>query len=87
MEYLKISFDRYEVQVSGICRTMGLLKEISAWCVTGGRASFREVPLKGGGFLQFDHGCQFIMASNPLVAVQIREWELKRELSLNPVQT
>ncbi|CAL5227026.1 g9920 [Coccomyxa viridis] len=46
----------------------------------GGRASFREVPLKDGGFMQFDHGCQFIMASNPLVAVQIREWELKRFL-------
>ena len=55
-------------------------------CGTGGRASFREVQLKGGGFLQFDHGCQFIMASNPLVAVQVREWELQRKLSLNQVK-
>ena len=31
--------------------------------------------------MQFDHGCQFIMASNSLVAVQVREWELQRKLS------
>jgi len=48
---------------------------------TGGRASSREIDIQGG-YLQFDHGCQFIMASDPTVAEQVREWECQRELSL-----